>query len=360
MQNLYLHIGTAKTGTTSIQQFLLQNRKPLLERFNLLTPKTGRDSREGSHHPLAFSFVEKQQRNAFHNTNSPQQYAKSMQRELKGNHADVLLTSECFWLSRLGLPQFIKEVFPDYHVKVVMYARQIDQYVEAAWSQHVKGRIFTDSFDTFVQGFRYFNYNWPKYWQTELGLDNSSVIIAPYESCQFFENTLLDDFVYRLVGERIPKDFQLPEKFANPRLLRDALEYMLLVNQSAKACKKKDTFRRKLVAFSQAKSASENTAFRSHGLLSQPQRLELLESAKPDDTKIAREYLGREDGKLFYQALTKTVEDQLPYPGLSADTAVEISEYIIGKPLTKLHLGPDLSPSEQVAAIVERTAEAMW
>jgi len=126
------------------------------------------------------------------------------------------------------------------------------------------------------------------------------------------------------------------------------------------ACKKKDTFRRKLVAFSQAKNASENNAFQSHGLLSQPQRLELLESAKSDDAKIAREYLGREDGRLFYQPLAKTVDEQLPYPGLSADAAMEISEYIIGKPLIRLHLGPDLSPSEQVAAIVERTAEAMW
>ena len=359
MPTLYLHIGTAKTGTTSIQQFLLQNREKFLDRFNLLTPKTGQDSREGSHHPLAFSFVEKQQRNAFHNTKSPRQYAKKMRRELKGKHADMLLTSECFWLSRLGLPQFIGDVFPDYQVKIVMYARQIDQYVEAAWSQHVKGRIFTDSFETFLQGFRYFNYSWPKYWQTTLGLDSSSVIIAPYESCQFYQNTLLDDFVYRLSGERIPADFQLPGKFANPRLSRDALEYMLAVNRSAKGSEKKDAFREKLVAFSQQKDASSNNAFQAHGLLSWPQRLQLLESAKPDDTKIAKEYLGRVDGRLFYRPLTKASDEPSSYPGLSIDIAIEISEHIIGKPLSKLSLNPGLSPAEKIAAIVDRTAEAV-
>jgi hypothetical protein len=223
----------------------------------------------------------------------------------------------------------------------------------------VKGRIFTDSFETFLQGFRYFNYSWPKYWQTTLGLDNSSIIIAPYESCQFYQNTLLDDFVYRLLGERIPADFQLPEKFANPRLSRDALEYMLAVNRSARASAKKDALREKLVAFSQQKDASRNMAFQEHGLLSRSQRLQLLESAKPDDTKIATEYLGREDGRLFYQPLAESPDEQSPYPGLSIDIAMEISEHIIGRPLSKLSLNPGLSPSEQIAAIVDRTAEAV-
>jgi hypothetical protein len=359
MPNLYLHIGTAKTGTTSIQQFLLQNREKFLDQFNLLTPKTGQDPREGSHHPLAFSFVDKQQRNAFHNAKSPRQYARKMRRELKGKRADVLLTSECFWFSRLGLPQFIAEVFPDYQVKILMYARQIDQYVEAAWSQHVKGRIYTDSFETFVQGFRYFNYTWPKYWQTALGLDNSSVIVAPYESCQFYHNTLLDDFVFRVLGEQIPEDFQLPEEFANPRLSRDALEYMLAVNRSARASTKKDAFREGLIAFSQHKDASATRAFQGHGLLSRPQRVELLESAKPDDARLAKEYLGREDGRLFYQPLDESPGEETSYPGLSVDTAVEISEHILGKPFSKLSLNSDLSQPDQVAAIVDQTSEAM-
>ena len=359
MPNLYLHIGTAKTGTTSIQQFLLQNREKFLDQFNLLIPRTGQDPHKGAHHPLAFSFVEASQRNAFQNAASPQQYTKDMQRELRGNGADVLLTSECFWFARQDLPQFISDVFPGYRVKIIMYARRVDQYVEAAWSQHVKGRIFIDSFETFLQGFRYFNYSWPRYWQTSLALDTSSVIIVPYEACQFFHNTLLDDFVYRLTGERIPDDFKLPEKFANPRLSRDALEYMLAVNRSARAREKKDVIRTKLVAFSQQKDAATNRALHAHGLLSQSQRLQLLASAKPDDAKLAQEYLGREDGRLFYESIAASPEGQSSYPGLSIDSAMAISEHIIGMPLPKLALQPDLSQADQITAIVEQTAEAI-
>jgi hypothetical protein len=190
-------------------------------------------------------------------------------------------------------------------------------------------------------------------------LDNSSVIIAPYESCQFHHNTLLDDFVFRVLGEQIPEDFQLPEEFANPRLSRDALEYMLAVNRSARASAKKDAFRGRLIAFSQQKDASATRAFQGHGLLSRPQRLELLESAKPDDTRIAKEYLGREDGRLFYQPLAESPGEETSYPGLSIDTTMEISEYIIGRPLSKLSLNPGLSPPDQIAAILDCTAEAM-
>jgi hypothetical protein len=190
-------------------------------------------------------------------------------------------------------------------------------------------------------------------------LDNSSVIIAPYESSQFYHNALLDDFVFRVLGKQIPEDFQLPEEFANPRLSRDALEYMLAVNRSAIASAKKDAFTERLVAFSQQKDATANKAFQGHGLLSRPQRVELLKSAKADDARLAKEYLGREDCRLFYQPLAEALDEESSYPGLSIDTAVEISEHIIGRPFPKLSLPSDLSQPDQIAAIVDQTAEAM-
>ncbi|MFT4520624.1 MAG: hypothetical protein ACI9JM_003028, partial [Halioglobus sp.] len=273
MPTLFLHLGTAKTGTSSIQQFLLQNRELFAREFNIVTPVTGREHREGSYHPLAFSFTENWEQRKLYESLSPEIYVKQMREELLGSSADVLLTSECFGFSRGGLVNFVEEVFPSYNVKIVMYVRRIDQYVEAAWSQHVKGRIFVESFEAFVQRFEYFNYSWLAYWQSALGLDVSSMIVVPYESSQFVGDTLLDDFVHRVTGRMIPVESKIPDAYSNPRLNRDALEYMLAVNRSASASQKKDAFRAKLIAYSLQHDASTEQGLRPTGLLSSSQRL---------------------------------------------------------------------------------------
>ena len=58
-RTLYIHVGTHKTGTTSLQQFLLLNEK-LLRQKGLFIPLSGRMHRkEPWHHPLANSLKAK-------------------------------------------------------------------------------------------------------------------------------------------------------------------------------------------------------------------------------------------------------------------------------------------------------------
>jgi hypothetical protein len=52
----------------------------------------------------------------------------------------------------------------------------------------------------------------------------------------------------------------------------------------------------------------------------------MLEYYKEDNEKIAREYLGREDGVLFYD---KRRDEKDDYPGLSLQAALDISRELV-------------------------------
>ena len=59
-------------------------------------------------------------------------------------------------------------------------------------------------------------------------------------------------------------------------------------------------------------------------LLSPQQRREIIAKYEESNTKVAREYLGREDGRLFYAPLPDPDEPWEPYEGLTVEKVVPI------------------------------------
>jgi hypothetical protein len=67
----------------------------------------------------------------------------------------------------------------------------------------------------------------------------------------------------------------------------------------------------------------ENTEKRQH-LLSPQQRRDIISPFEESNAKVAREYLGRSDGRLFYAPLPDLQEPWKPYEGLTMEKIVPI------------------------------------
>ena len=71
--------------------------------------------------------------------------------------------------------------------------------------------------------------------------------------------------------------------------------------------------------------SDEGGHFRRHGLLSYEQALNLLSHFEQSNASIARDYLGRADGRLFYDMPEAVDGLGAEEPGLSLRDAVEVS-----------------------------------
>lgn len=69
-----------------------------------------------------------------------------------------------------------------------------------------------------------------------------------------------------------------------------------------------------------ALESNEVSLFRKQDLISPQQAKKLLATYKPGNQAIAKEFLGREDGKLFYEEVTED-PNWKPFPGVTKEVA---------------------------------------
>ena len=143
MPILYIHAGMPKTGTTALQSFLHRNRALLAERVRLYYPKTGIPSNNNKSQRLF-----------------PVQKGiwDCLKKEVSDfPSCDVVLSEEAIWIRKfqdLLLPNFdvIRQAFPGYDIKIVVYVRRIDEFVKSFFNQRTKGgRITANSYADFFQ-----------------------------------------------------------------------------------------------------------------------------------------------------------------------------------------------------------------
>ncbi|MFT4768118.1 MAG: hypothetical protein ACI8RN_001251 [Glaciecola sp.] len=147
MRKLLLHIGRHKTGTTSIQSFLQQNRADLLARYCYFIPQSGRikDGHAALAHPL-------QPRNAdarkdIEDPRLIQTFVELKEELVPQNlNSTVVISSEGFQNCKPGL---VREAFSDYDVRVVVYLRNQLDYLASSYAQRVQATSYTGTLQDF-------------------------------------------------------------------------------------------------------------------------------------------------------------------------------------------------------------------
>lgn len=144
---LVLHVGTHKTGTTSIQQALRDNRDAL-RRAGICYPDPSRDPHP---HLPAHNFI---YRATLNGAEAMAAERDLIMAEFKASRADCLILSEeGLSLPRDALQEFFAPWRDVFDFEIVCFLRRQDRYAESLFSQYVRERkpIATGTIAEFVK-----------------------------------------------------------------------------------------------------------------------------------------------------------------------------------------------------------------
>ena len=304
MKTLYLHIGTAKTGTTSLQKFFAINRE--------LLKKKGYDFPEM---PFSFEDVGQKNRNGHFLTlfgeDDPedkwqQGFATIKEAFLKSEK--VIISDEQIWIVQVK-DGFWESVCAEAKrmgaaLKVIVYLRRQDEIAESHWNQKVKGRPkLSSTFMEFIHegGYDFFPLNYGKtidHVASHVGKENLRVRV--FERQQFAGGSLFTDFL-EFLGLGLTEEYKMPGHVSNLRLPDNVVEIKRLIN-SIESYQKEAIPNFYWDAIRQAYGLGTMKEIPVHksSMFSPEERREYLEQFSEGNAHVAKEYLGREDGTLFY------------------------------------------------------------
>lgn len=322
--SIYLHIGMNKTGTTSIQSYSLKNRQTLIQN-GILYPETGLINK--AHYAISATL-------SFHNPSIPIEWRKKkhelkkeLKNEIKENIRKTIISSEDFLLNKPFTE--LKSFFKGYSLKAVIYLRRHDHWWLSAYTQAVKMKHLPP-WNQGPQGFINFNRKKNKTygdyrhlvdrWANAIGKEN--VIVRPYEAAQN-QPDLAADF-FKAIGEPALAE-QLPRMAVreNSSLPMASVQLMDIFQR----IDAEPELHQKLLAHARLFGQNDTRHVRD---MVNPQFLRnLVDSYQEDYAYIAREYLGREDGQLFYEPLPEPVENwKWPRWPTQAEVAQEVLKVV--------------------------------
>ena len=346
MENVFFHIGTPKTGTSLIQSHLAQNRTALRDR-NFFYPITisSQDNvyrTYESHHLLTYSWADWKPFNVF----SPDWFfdkALSTARTY-GLHTLLLSAENAYWLpyqlagaEKLSPQeywdrkrQYIARIQKDlgrFNTKIVVYLRRQDRWIESWYNQQVKnGHSFDRDMDRFIGHFEYLldHAAHLDLWSECFGKEN--IIVKVYEKEQL-PNGLFSDFVSTVgLGDESDFPLKMPARH-NSQLSPHALAFMEICNNLK--LDPQEHRRLRLIIRKVTNQFESRLLFQSQSLLSPGQRDRLLERFEPGNRGVARDYLGRSDGKLFYEAALAGNEAAQSSSDLPIDVAAQLVMQVV-------------------------------
>jgi hypothetical protein len=282
-RRLYIHIGHPKTGTTSIQNFLLEQRAAL-RKEGLLVPRAG--VLEGAHHGLSRNWYAIRSRP----DRSDAEIAALREEVEAANCPAVALSSEAFIQEQ---PARLAAFLPGpCEVFILYYIRRQDLVAESDYVQRVRSytkleasppeAVLPQVVPRYLRVLNRFGAHF----------DRAHLLVRPFEKAAFTGGSLMADFI-TLIGAD-PARHPAADRRRNTAFKRNYLEFkrpcnlLPLLDEEVKA----------LGAELDRLSESDASPQPRH-CLSQADRIRLLADFAGENEEIARRFLGRPDGVLF-------------------------------------------------------------
>ncbi len=286
---LFLHIGHPKTGTTSIQNFLLANRTAL-RKDGILYPDAGRirAPRSSPIHAAHYGLSTAYYRHRGLPDGSERRYQR-LRRELAASacRTAVISCEDLIWEKPARFVRFLDR----FDLTVIYYIRRQDEAVESAYAQRIQSDLHRECLplEALWPGLvrRYHRLLAP-YAET-FGRD--SIRLRPFEPARF-PNGLLADFI-ALIGA--PENLAATEPpRRNAALKRPYLAFLRQLNVLPLLAAEHRRLREELRALSDADPAP----YPRH-LLDAATRRRILAECADDHAALMRDYRSGSPGPLF-------------------------------------------------------------
>ncbi|WP_444914141.1 hypothetical protein [Microbulbifer sp. TRSA007] len=193
--NIYVHIGSDKTGSTAIQSILSQHRSHLRS-LGIEYPKL--PDKQDHHESLVHELRVGQKGESWH----------ELEKIFSKNPSHVILSAEAFCtLKREEIKRF-KEWLNQPNVKIIAYLRRADEYLESGILQRLKSAKSLASFKKQYFSAKYlptifdpyvfnaaFKVRFIKKWERSY---QTSIIVRPYDKIQWEKQDLIYDLLTKL------------------------------------------------------------------------------------------------------------------------------------------------------------------
>lgn len=316
LKRVFLHIGQPKTATTTIQSFLNINQAELIK-HGWLYPNAGRAHL--AQHVFGNLFREKKV--AWIDTADPRKLRADLNREVeKTGCENIIISTESLYFTRN--PAAFAQFFKDFDTKVIIFLRRQDEWIESAYRENRKNIDITSNPERFLN-FQKFALNYANIidsWATAFGKEN--IIINVIDSAE--KRLPIEKTFMNLVGAPFTKDMKIPAA-ENERLNRDCIEFLSNFSDNLRVGRKYEIIKRGLINY----SGKHPDAVEFRNIYPPQIRQKIVENYSESNAYVAQTYLGRQDGKLFTSAVPTDSDPWQLYPGLSAQGAVAIAEFLM-------------------------------
>ncbi len=341
-KNIFLHIGLPKTGTTSIQ-----NTLQYMQNCGILSEKNF----QYHNHNKMFSLL--QENLCF--PDDEKIFSEKLNAELKIYVNDnieeikdnIIFSQEGFSLDAVDDYRVVStarvkkfyNVFKEFNIKVIIYLRRQDIFLESLYAQWAKTGMLTKEkmLKDDLKKSLFFKKHLDDY--TEL-FGKQNVIVRIFEKDALLNGDVVSDFL-QTVGLKNITLPDIPQREKNYSLSPEALririafdeKFRMSISEQEKYIKELDkkylngeldkilyVFRKnysnsgqnvemisKYSQLNQLLCLEKIGSFSNTGFMEPDERREFLALYEEDNAAIAREYLGREDGKLFNDVFPENI-----------------------------------------------------
>jgi len=337
--DLILHIGTAKTGTTSLQEFLAANRM-ILQREGILYPLSAGNGKShallslipqddlASRHALTLRVAQ-----TIRNLELFREELKdALTEELNGRsdrRPDKVIMSSEYCSTRLltdeavqGLRDFLSPIFSD--IKIVVYIRRQDEYLLSRYSTGVKAGGTTPlEIPSSPDAVAFFDH-WELLSRWARFFGRAQIVCRKYERDSLKSGDIIDDFLgLAEIDKSLP--FKRPERM-NESLDAGSVEFLRIFNQYHRPSASDPGSRRGRIVemLSEISTGSRVT-------LDQEKLDGFMRTFRESNKKIALEYFAgatRNDSDDFLFGPRESAKEPAGDPGLTVDRAIEISAHL--------------------------------
>jgi hypothetical protein len=288
-ENLYIHVGTQKTGSTTIQTILSKNKQKLLKegicylgRF----PKLARRIRIVSefNEPLANELKSKIWHTVDSNPNKGiQAYVISNEKysgEKMISYRNAGAVAETLKYAVEKLP---------FNVKIIVYLRRQDTYIESTYAQKVYSG-YTGTFDEFMDHFGEDDFHWDQFIDRYAKVfGEKNLIVYPFDKKYLPESQSLIHHFGRTIGSEKLANYS-DKAIANKRFSRNSLNIARITNQHLG---KNERRRFREILKEHDEHLPNNTFF------STEERKRFLSNYRQSNQRVAEAYLNESGDKLF-------------------------------------------------------------